>query len=125
VNKEHNNHSTVLVVDDDTDIREVMKILLEADGYHVDVAVDCQEAAERIRSGARPDLIILDLMTPRMDGEQFLRKVHRGSLATIPVIIMSGHGAAEEKARELGAAHCLTKPVEFHDLLKVVKQYTQ
>src|SRR5262245_54651469 len=117
------NASTVLIVDDDADIRDLMKILLETDGYNVNVAADGQDAFEQLQAGARPAVILLDLMTPRMDGEQFLRSMHSTGFAKTPVIIMSGHTAAETKAEELGAAYCLTKPVEFEELLKVVRQF--
>src|SRR5207247_5377100 len=115
---------TILIVEDDADIRELMKIFLEADGYRVNLAADGLDAFEQLNAGPRPALIILDLMMPRMDGEQFLEQLRGGCYANIPVIIMSGHNAAELKTEELRAAYCLMKPVEVDQLLKTVRQFT-
>ena len=114
---------TILIVEDDADIRELMKIFLEADGYRVNVATDGLDALEELQRGPRPALILLDLMMPRMDGEQFLKQMRAGRYADIPVVIMSGHPAAEKKAEELNAAFCLLKPVEVDELLKTVRQF--
>ncbi len=114
---------TILIVEDDADIRELMKIFLEADGYRVSVAADGLEAIEELQRGPRPALILLDLMMPRMDGEQFLKQMRASRYADVPVVIMSGHTAAEKKAAELKAALCWLKPVEVDELLKTVRQF--
>jgi two-component system chemotaxis response regulator CheY len=115
------NTTTVLIVEDDADIREVMKIFLEANGYCVNVAADGLEALEQLRAGLRPELILLDLMMPRLDGEQFLKQFRVSRFGDIPVVIMSGHSAAEKKALEFKAAACLLKPVEGEQLLTTVR----
>src|SRR5947209_11642724 len=115
------NSTTVLIVDDDADIREVMKIFLESDGYHVSVAADGLDALEQLRTGPRPRLIILDLMMPRLDGEQFLKQLRPSHFADIPIVIMSGCTSAETKARELMAACCLMKLVESEQFSKTVR----
>src|SRR4029077_16674405 len=97
------NSMTILIVEDDADIRELMKIFLEADGYGVNLAADGLGAFEELNAGLRPALILLDLIMPRMDGEQFLRQLRGSRFANIPVIIISGHSAAEKKAEELNA----------------------
>jgi CheY-like chemotaxis protein len=117
------NTSTVLIVEDDEDIRELMKILLEGDGYQVNVAVDGLDAFEQLQTGARPTLILLDLMMPRMDGEQFLKQIHSSRFSNTPVIIMSGHNATQKKADEHDVACWLMKPVELDDLLKAVRRF--
>lgn len=114
---------TILIVEDDADIRELMKIFLEADGHRVNLAADGLGAFEELNAGPRPELILLDLMMPRMDGEQFLKRLRGSRFADVPVIIMSGHSAAEKKAVELKAASCLMKPVEVDQLLKTVKRF--
>jgi|ERR1041385_3039242 len=113
----------ILIIDDDADIRDVMKIILEASGYHVSVAADGLEALEQLQNGAPPVMILLDLMMPRMDGEQFLKQIWGSRFAKIPVVIMSGHLAGQKNASRLGAACCLNKPVEFDELLKTVRRY--
>jgi two-component system phosphate regulon response regulator PhoB len=110
----------ILIVDDDEDIREILKIFLEADGHHVQLAADGCDAWRRL-SIDKPTLIILDWMMPHMDGEQFLKKLHASRYAKIPVIIMSGSEAALNRARALKTG-CLKKPVEFDELLSVVRE---
>jgi CheY-like chemotaxis protein len=113
---------TLLVVDDDGDIRELMKIFLEAEGYNVIVAADGFEAIEHLKRTIRPSLILLDLMMPRMDGEQFLMEMRSIGFAKIPVVIMAGHSAAQRKADELRVASCLMKPVELDELLRTIQR---
>src|SRR5262245_25799643 len=114
--------TTILVIDDDADIREMMKIVLEADGYQVNVAADGVEALEQLQGGSRPSLIILDLMMPGLDGEQFVKQIRSGIFADVPIVVLSGHCAAERKAEELNAV-CLMKPVEVDELLKTVERF--
>jgi CheY-like chemotaxis protein len=115
--------ASILVVDDDYDIREILKFILEAHDYHVDVASDGMDAWKLLTDGNRPGLILLDLMMPRMDGEQFLKKLRSSPFAAIPVVILSGNSAARKKARDLDAKCCLMKPVEFEELLDTVKHF--
>jgi chemosensory pili system protein ChpA (sensor histidine kinase/response regulator) len=115
--------ATVMVIDDDADIRELMKMFLEADGYRVNVAKDGLDAIEQLQAGARPAVILLDLMLPRMDGEQFLKRMRAGRFGKIPVVVVSGHNAAQQKAVEIHAASCLEKPVELDELLKTVRRF--
>jgi DNA-binding response OmpR family regulator len=117
------NRRTVLIVEDDPDIRELMKIFIEADGYRVEVAADGLEALELLRRGRRPALILLDLMLPRMDGEQFLKQIRRGRLINVPVVVLSGHSDGKEKAHDLKVASYLNKPVEADELLNTVRKF--
>jgi len=112
-----------MIVDDDADIRQLMKIFLEAEGYKVTVACDGLDALEQLKAGARPRLILLDLMMPRMDGEQFLREMRSSKSANIPVVIIAGHCTARDKAQQLKAVSCLMKPIEFDDLLRTLRQF--
>jgi len=112
---------TVLVVEDDLDIREVMRMVLEASGYQVLEAGDGAEALVVARAH-RPRLILLDLMMPGMDGFQFRESQLRDpAIAAIPVVIVSGGGAVPEKAAELGAAGYLVKPTDLQRLLAVMR----
>lgn len=114
---------TILIVEDDADIRELMKIFLEGDGYRVEIAADGIDAFEKLQTGHRPALILLDLMMPRMDGEQFMKHMATSRFAKIPVIIISGHCAVRKLARDLNAAGFLMKPVEFNELLRTVRRF--
>lgn len=107
----------IMVIDDDDDFRDLLALVLGAEGHVVEAAKDALDALERLRSGSQPSLILLDMMMPRMDGEQFMRVLRDDPrLASIPVVIISGHQAAAEKAEELGAVGHLVKPVELAQL---------
>jgi CheY-like chemotaxis protein len=111
---------SLMIVDDDEDIREIAKLLLEGEGLRVTTATDGLDAWRQLEAGETPSLILLDLMMPRMDGEQFLQTLRASPRPGIPVVIMSGHSAAAEVARALEASACLTKPLELEDLLETV-----
>jgi CheY-like chemotaxis protein len=112
----------ILVIDDDTDIREIIASVLATEGHEVVGAVDGVAALDELQRGARPSLILLDMMMPRLDGEGFIKAMRSDpNLADIPVVILTAHPGARAKASALGAAGCLRKPVELSDLLAVVE----
>ncbi len=114
----------ILVVEDDADTREAMQSLLELHGYTVITAADGSEALQRLRSGLKPSLILLDLMMPGMDGFEFVNaKRQDPRLSPIPVIIYSGHHDAQSNAARLGAEGYFQKPVAVQSLLDLVEKY--
>jgi CheY-like chemotaxis protein len=114
----------VFVVDDDEDIREVVTMALGTAGVAVQTAKDGAEAIRQLHEGLHPSVILLDLMMPVMDGGHFVAALRKESnLAAIPVVVLSGHSAARQKAAELGASGCLVKPVELDDLLRAVEKF--
>ncbi|MBC7645472.1 MAG: response regulator [Thermoleophilia bacterium] len=111
----------VLVVDDDAVIRMVVRDALEAVGLHVIEAAGPEVALERVRCDA-PDLLILDIMLPRMDGLALLSQI-RDSGNDITVLVFSATGARnEDRARELGAAAYLAKPFQIDLFVDTVQQ---
>jgi signal transduction histidine kinase len=107
---------SVLIVDDEHDIREVFEAVLRYDGYEVLSCGDGQQALDMLRRGARPDAIILDLMMPVMDGWQFrVAQKADPALASIPVIAVSADRTA--KAAAIAADVYLAKPVDVNALL--------
>lgn len=113
----------ILVIDDDSDIRTILGLALAAEGHEVTEAADGVAGLDRLGSGARPSVILLDMMMPRLDGEGFLKGMRsNANTADIPFIIVTGHPAARRKAAELGAAGFLVKPVELFDLLKKIHE---
>jgi CheY-like chemotaxis protein len=118
------NGASVMVVDDDEAIRYLAKLLLEGEGFRVATAADGLDAWRQLEAGASPSLILLDLMMPRMDGEQFLHTLRASARASIPVVVMSGHSAASAMAQQLEASACLTKPFELEELLETVWRFT-
>src|ERR687883_395668 len=109
----------LLFVEDAPALRGPLTALLELEGYRVGWAANGREALEYVRRGDRPDLILLDLMLPGMDGRQFRREAQRDpALASIPVVVVSGAGDLAQTAAALGAAAYLEKPVVLAELVE-------
>lgn len=106
----------ILVVDDDEGQRMVVAELLSASGYAVVTACDGQEAVELLQDGLHPDLVVLDLTMPRMDGWEFLRHLRGTAHSMTPVLVTT----AIATERPAGAGACLEKPVEPAQLRAVV-----
>ena len=114
----------IMLVDDDTDALEMMCILLESAGFAVHPIEDGHRALHHLRHGARPSVILLDMMMPVMNGWQFRDEMRRHpELADIPVVVLTGDGRAEQKAREIEADGYLKKPVDLEDLVAAVQRY--
>jgi len=113
----------ILVVDDEKDIRELVKEILEDEGYEVAVA-DCGEAARLARKARRSDLILLDIWMPDVDGITLLKEWAEADSLDVPVIMISGHGTVETavEATRLGAYDFLEKPLSLAKLLLTVKR---
>jgi DNA-binding response OmpR family regulator len=104
----------LLIVDDDLDLAEATSLLLSG-SYTVDLAADGEEALQRLANGARYDLILLDLVMPRMDGSAVVRTL-RGRGAVPPILLVSGSDDLAERATELGIDAFLAKPVDADTL---------
>ena len=113
--------ASILVVDDDEDIRDIVAMALGCMGYSVEVAADGLGASRLLSQGFRPAVVLLDLMMPGVDGEGFLVGLRENpDTADIPVVIMSGNRATPEKASELRADGFLIKPFDFDELGQTV-----
>lgn len=114
----------ILVVDDEPDIHSLIKEILEDEGYTVSVAAD-GNTARQIRAAQRPDLILLDIWMPDIDGISLLKEWReRGLLVDSPVIMISGHGTVETavEATRLGAYDFIEKPLSISKLLITIKR---
>ncbi len=113
---------SILIVDDEKNIREGLGKALEMDGYEVLLAEDGQEAFDRVGED-EVDLVIADLKMPRMSGEELLQRMVE-THPTIPVIILTGHGTIESavNAMRAGAFDFMTKPVNLDRLSLLVKR---
>lgn len=111
----------ILVVDDEPDIRSLLREILEDEGYEVSLAENAEQA-RHARRQRRPDLTLLDIWMPDTDGITLLKEwAEAGGLET-PVIMMSGHGTVETavEATRLGAYDFIEKPLSLHKLLLTV-----
>ncbi len=114
----------ILIVDDEADIRSLLREILSEEGYEVDVAADAVQArASRARQS--PDLVLLDIWMPDTDGITLLREWSRGpAMVECPVVMMSGHGTVETavEATRLGAFDFVEKPLSLAKLLRTVER---
>jgi CheY-like chemotaxis protein len=115
--------ATVMVVDDDQDIREILTEVLSDAGYDVIPSTDGSDALTKLRD-ATPSLILLDLNMPIMDGVEF-RQLQRQdpTTAKIPTVVMSAVHSMNERIAHLAVDGALAKPVNLKDLMQVVERY--
>jgi CheY-like chemotaxis protein len=111
-----------MIVEDDSEIRETLKEIIELEGYTVYTAPDGKKALEMLRNAHdRPCLVLLDLMMPVMNGWELLELREQDVLlATIPVVVVS---AAGDRAKNTHATGYIKKPVDIDVLLGTIRQY--
>jgi len=113
--------ATVLVVDDDADLREALADVLQESGYDV-LTAEHGKAALAVLARTLPDAILLDLMMPVMDGPTFAVEWKKDPRAArIPVILFSADPDCDRIAARLGAVTCLKKPLPLEDILAVLE----
>ena len=115
--------ANILVVDDELGIRDLLSEILNDEGHAVEVAENAA-AARAARLAARPDLVLLDIWMPDMDGVTLLKEWAAAGLLNMPVIMMSGHATIDTavEATRIGAQAFLEKPITLQKLLKAVEQ---
>ncbi len=111
----------ILVVDDEIGIRELLRDILQDEGYQVKLAENAAEARE-YRQQIRPDVVLLDIWMPDCDGITLLKEWSNTGMLTMPVVMMSGHGTIDTavEATRIGAFDFLEKPIALQKLLKTV-----
>lgn len=116
--------NTVLVIEDDADMREIERAMLDGAGYRVVLASNGEEGL-RLLSKQRPCVIVLDLMMPVMDGLTFLAERKKLGLARgVPVLCVTAGGQEmQNHALTLGARECLHKPTDFDELCERIRHY--
>ena len=115
--------ATILIVDDDESIRELLRLHLSSAGYNVDTAPDAISAGYMVLKRA-PDLIITDISMPHMDGFEFIAALKADrSLPYIPVVFLTSMEEGDHRGKELGAVGYITKPVRADRLLALVAQH--
>jgi DNA-binding NtrC family response regulator len=115
--------ATILVVDDEMGIRELLSEILSDEGHVVEVAENAQQARD-YRMQQTPDLVLLDIWMPDTDGVTLLKEWAAQARLTMPVIMMSGHATIDTavEATKIGALNFLEKPIALQKLLKAVEQ---
>jgi len=115
--------ASILVVDDELGIRALLSEILTDEGHTVDVAENAAQA-RAARDRARPDLVLLDIWMPDVDGVTLLKEWGATGMLTMPVIMMSGHGTIDTavEATKSGAVAFLEKPITLQKLLSAVSQ---
>jgi len=115
--------ATILVVDDELGIRALLSEILTDEGHTVELAENAAQA-RRVRESLRPDLVLLDIWMPDVDGVTLLKEWSAGGLLSMPVIMMSGHGTIDTavEATKVGASAFLEKPITLQKLLRAVEQ---
>jgi CheY-like chemotaxis protein len=111
------------VVEDDPELRELLRVVLTGDGYMVAAVGNGRAALQHLRSTASTCMIVLDLSLPVMDGRQFrAAQLRDRSLAWIPVVLLSGDGEAAQLARQLGVRSFVRKPVDVDELRRALRR---
>lgn len=108
----------VLVVDDEPKILKFIEIKLRASGYEVILATDGQEALKLVKR-AKPDIVVLDLLMPIMDGFEVLEKLR--AFTKLPVIVLTAKGGTFDRAISLGASDYMAKPFNPDELIRRIK----
>ncbi len=115
--------ASILVVDDEMGIRELLNEILTDEGHSVVSAQNAQEA-RNARENLEPDLVLLDIWMPDVDGVTLLKEWSANGQLTMPVVMMSGHATIDTavEATRIGAVNFLEKPIALQKLLKTVEQ---
>ena len=115
--------ATILVVDDEVGIRALLSEILTDEGHAIEMAENAAQA-RAVRERLRPDLVLLDIWMPDVDGISLLKEWGASGLLTMPVVMMSGHGTIDTavEATKFGAMAFLEKPITLQKLLRAVDQ---
>lgn len=114
----------ILIIDDDPAVFQVIKRTLGFKGYSVSISTDGEAAVKQIEKNT-PDLVILDLMLPKISGEEVCRQIKANELTeSIPIVMLTGKSCDADKVigRLLGANFYMTKPFDLHELLKKIAE---
>jgi CheY-like chemotaxis protein len=119
MNNERNNMK-ILIIDDETDLRELMKEVLEEEGYQVFCAANGADGIQ-LNEEMNPDVILLDLRMPEMDGIETLRNIRKTD-GTVNVVILTGYGCPDtiRDAADLNVSEYLSKPFENRELSSII-----
>lgn len=118
---------SILVVDDDPAVQKVLKQTLELEGYEVTAADDGEQALARLEE-RKPDMVVLDVMMPKVDGFEVLRRIRAGATTgNLPVILLTAKSATEDvwEGWRRGVDYYMTKPFDVEELLRFIEYVFQ
>ncbi|MFL5741105.1 MAG: PleD family two-component system response regulator [Flavisolibacter sp.] len=114
----------VLIIDDDPDVRMVMNILLQKQGYEVETASRKEEALLKLAQ-FKPSVVLLDVLLSGSDGRELCQAIKSSEMKDIPVIMFSAHPGAAENIGSYGADDFISKPIDTEALLDKVNHFSQ
>jgi CheY-like chemotaxis protein len=121
VQSETHHRCTALVIEDDPELRELLRVALSTDQYEVATVANGRDALTHLRTTADTCIIVLDLSLPVMDGRQFrMAQLRDRSLAWIPVVVLSGSVDAPRDAHDIGARWLVRKPLDVDELRRAL-----
>jgi len=113
----------VLIVDDEADIRQIIRSLLGTDDYEIMSAENGQEALEKLEGDVKPDIILLDLMLPRVSGYSLLNELHhRGLHTTFSIIVMTADRLTKQQIDRMGIKGFISKPFDIDELQRMIEE---
>ncbi len=119
---QRSSHRSVLVIDDDQDLLELMAFVLSAEGFDVQTAGDGREALGEVER-SMPGLILLDMKMPVMNGWEFAAEFHKRYDGGAPIVVVTAAENAEKRAEEIGASGWVSKPFDVGYLVRVVRRH--
>lgn len=120
-NREQANYKSILVVEDNKEIQDSLKLALEIEGYHVFAADNGREALDQLSKIPTPCIILLDLMMPVMNGWEFVEEISKDlMLSTIPIVVVSAFGDKKGTPKSSGY---IQKPIDLDALLDTVSKH--
>lgn len=113
---------SILIVEDDEDLRDLVKMMLELEGFDVQTAQHGKEALDLVGE-TMPDLILLDIKMPVMDGWSFAVEFRARHGSSAPIVVMTAAEHAATRAQEIGAKGWISKPFAYDDLVMMVRSH--
>ncbi|MDD4975193.1 MAG: response regulator transcription factor [Bacteriovorax sp.] len=114
---------TILIIEDDLDISFAVSSFLQGEGYQVQIAENGFVALELIKKNGVPNLVLLDMMMPVMNGWQFATEFAAQFDNSSPIIVMTAAADAEQRAKDIGATGWIEKPFGFSKLIALIKKF--
>lgn len=113
---------TIMVIEDENDIRSSLKEILELEGYDVLTAENGLEALNILKQSLKPNLILLDMKMPIMNGWEFAEQFNKTYQRSSPIVVVTAAADSEQRAKDINAVGWISKPFDLGVLLKKIKE---